>query len=32
MWKGTVTLVGLSRILAQTSATGVFWGIRGVKW
>jgi hypothetical protein len=30
-WKGVMTLLRLSRISAQTSATGVFWGIRGVK-
>ena len=30
-WKGVMTLVGLSRISAQTSATGAFWGIKKVE-
>jgi hypothetical protein len=30
-WKGVMILVGLSRILARTSATGAFKGIKKVE-
>jgi hypothetical protein len=30
-WKGVITLLRLSRVSAQTSATGAFWGIKKVE-